>query len=69
MSAFPRKSPQRKYRVLYAVTREEYYEVEAASADEAVDTAFQDGELVESGDTTNVVDCDVQKVSDQAGAP
>ncbi len=37
----------RKYSVLYAVTRGEYYEIEAANEEEAKDKAFTDGEFVE----------------------
>jgi hypothetical protein len=50
------------YRVLYAVTRGEWYEIEAPDADTACDIAFSEGEQVEGGDTTDVVDCDVEEV-------
>jgi hypothetical protein len=54
----------RKYRVLYAVTRSEYYEIEAANAKEAEDRAFTDGELIDnSGETTDVVACKVEEVT------
>jgi hypothetical protein len=52
----------RKFRVLYAVTRGEYYEVEAANAEEAIERAFGDGTLVEQGETTDVTDCEVEEV-------
>lgn len=52
----------RKYRVLYAVTRSEYYEIEAATVEEAADQAFSNGALVETGDTTDVVDCEVEEI-------
>jgi hypothetical protein len=52
----------RKYRVLYAVTRSEYYEIEAANPTEAEDTAFGDGTLVLVGETTDVTDCEVVEI-------
>jgi hypothetical protein len=53
----------RKYRVLYAVTRSEFYEIEAASAEEAKDRGFVDGEPVQnSGETTDVVPFEVEEV-------
>jgi len=58
MSALPLKT----YRVLYVVVREEYYEVEAASAEEAQQRAFSDGRLVDQGETTDVSDGGVEKV-------
>jgi hypothetical protein len=58
-----RKTKTRKYRVLYAVTRSEYYEIEAANAKDAEGQAFAEGELADTGDTTNVVACDVEEVS------
>lgn len=57
-----RKNPRRKFRVLYSVTRSEYYEIEAANPDEALDKAFGDGECVEVGDTTDVTDCAVEEI-------
>jgi hypothetical protein len=57
------KTKTRKYRVLYAVTRSEHYEI-AANAKEAEDLAFSDGEIInDSGETTNVVACDVEEVT------
>jgi hypothetical protein len=44
-------------RVLYAVTRSEWYRIEAPDADTARSLAFSDGEQINDGDTTNVVDC------------
>ncbi len=55
------KPKTKTFRVLYAVTRGEWYEVEARDADTARDIAFSDGALVEVGDTTDVVDCDVEE--------
>ena len=64
MTKAARSKPTRKYRVLYAVNRSEYYEIEAASTKEAEDRAFEDGELIEdSGETTSVVACDVEEVT------
>jgi hypothetical protein len=61
MSRPARKARTRKYRVLYAVTRSEYYEILAENPKEAEDRAFSDGELIEhSGETTDVVACDVE---------
>jgi hypothetical protein len=48
----------RKYRVLYAVTRAELYEIEAADADEARREAYTEGTLVLIGDNTDVTDCE-----------
>jgi hypothetical protein len=53
---------RRKYRVLYAVTRSEYYEIEAESADQARDLAFSDGKLLDLGETTDVTDCEVEDI-------
>lgn len=47
-----------KYRVLYAVTRPEWFEIEAADGDAARENAFTEGNLVLIGDNTEVVDCD-----------
>ena len=55
-------STLRKYRVLYAVTRAEYYEIEAANETEAEDAAFGDGCLVLVGDTTDVTDYEVVEI-------
>ncbi|MFZ1110280.1 MAG: hypothetical protein WAN43_18265 [Rhodomicrobium sp.] len=52
----------RTFRVLYAVTRSEWYEIDAPDEDTARQTAFSDGELVEQGDTTDVSDWDVEEV-------
>lgn len=46
------------YRVAYAVTRTEFYDIDARNEKDAEERAFQDGVLVEDeGDTTNVVAC------------
>ena len=63
------KTTTRKYSVLYAVTRGEYYEIEAASAKEAEDSAFTDGEFTETGDVTDLVPCEVQKIRAFTPAP
>jgi len=52
----------RKFRVLCAVTRAEWYEIEASDEDTARREAFCEGELVETGDTTDVTECDVEEV-------
>lgn len=53
----------RRYRVLYSVTRAEYYEIEAASPEEAAQRAFRDGKLVDSGETTDVTDHDIEDIT------
>jgi hypothetical protein len=53
--------PIRTYRVLYAVTRSEYYEIEAANPQDAEDRAFEEGELT-SADATSVEACDVEQI-------
>lgn len=53
----------RKYRVLYSVTRMEYYEIEATSRLEAVQRAFRDGKLVDAGETTDVSECDIEEIT------
>ncbi len=63
MTEAARARPTRKYRVFYAVTRGEYYEIEAANAEEAEDRAFEDGEMTEMGDTTNIVGCGVEEIA------
>lgn len=50
------------YRVLYAVTRGEWYEIKAKSAGAARKAAFSDGALIDGGETTDVVDCEVEEV-------
>lgn len=56
----------RKYRVLYSVTRTEYYEIEAMSPEEATQRAFRDGKLVDAGETTDVTDCDIEDITPTA---
>ena len=64
MTKAARSRKTRKYRVLYAVTRTEYYEIEAANAKEAQDRAFEDGEITDDGgDATNVVPCEVEEIT------
>jgi hypothetical protein len=50
------------YRVLCAVTRAEWYEIEAPDEEIARNIAFTDGELVKQGDTTNVCEVEVEEV-------
>jgi hypothetical protein len=56
----------RKYRVLYSVTRTEYYEIEATSPEEAAQRAFRDGKLVDAGETTDVTGCDIEDITPTA---
>jgi len=56
----------RKYRVLYSVTRTEYYEIEATSPEEATQRAFRDGKLVDGGETTDVTDCGSEEITPTA---
>ena len=56
-----RSIKMRTFRVLYAVTRSEWYEILAPDEDTACRTAFSDGELVDQ-DTTDVTECDVEEV-------
>jgi hypothetical protein len=57
------KAPKLKtYRVLCAVTRAEWYEIKAPDEDTARREAYCEGELVETGDTTDVTECDVEEV-------
>ncbi len=58
----PAEAPKlRKFRVLYAVTRSEWYEIEAPDVDTAEGQAFEEGELIDQ-DTTNVTTCDAEEV-------
>jgi hypothetical protein len=64
MTKKPRAKRLRKYRVLYAVTRSEYYEIDAATPKEAEDRAFEEGRFIDdSGETTNLVACDVEEIA------
>jgi hypothetical protein len=57
-------APMQRYRVLYAVTRSEYYEIAASSAKEAEDRAFDEAELMDHmGETTSVVACDAEEIT------
>ncbi|MGO9172228.1 MAG: hypothetical protein ACLP7P_09715 [Rhodomicrobium sp.] len=59
----PAEAPKlRKFRVLYAVTRGECYEIDAPDEATAFAEAFEEGHFVETGDTTDVVECDVEEV-------
>ncbi len=64
----PRSLQLKRDRVRYVVTREEYYVVEAISADDAEQRAFEEGELVDSGDTTDMTLIDVAATTDQGGS-
>jgi hypothetical protein len=64
MTKKPRAKRIRKYRVLYAVTRSEYYEIEAADPKDAKDRAFEEGTLIDdSGETTSVEAYDVEEIA------
>jgi|SRR6516162_7887741 hypothetical protein len=52
----------RTFRVGYVVTREEYYEIEAASEEVAKDKAFIEGAFVEQGATTDVEDFELEEI-------
>ena len=60
----PTRKPRKlkKFRVLYAVTRSEWYEVDAPDADTARNTAFEEGRLADEGKTLDVTECDVEEV-------
>ena len=49
------------YRVAYAVTRTEFYDIDARNERDAEERAFQDGILVKEGDTTNVELCWIER--------
>jgi hypothetical protein len=53
----------RRFRVLCAVTRAEWYEIDAVNEEAARHQAFSEGELVETGDTTDVTECEVEEVT------
>jgi len=57
-----RPTKLRKFHVLYAVTRAEWYEILAPDEETARREAFGEGDLVDTGDTTDVTDCDVEEV-------
>jgi len=42
------------YRVMYTVTRAEYYDIDARNKRDAEERAFEEGMLVKEGDATNV---------------
>lgn len=64
MSTIRKRSRRLKtYRVLCAVTRAEWYQIDAPDEATARRTAFCEGRLVESGDTTDVTECDVEEVT------
>ena len=57
------------YRVLYAVTVSEFYEIEAENEESARDLAYQEGRQVdkhgepcERGEATDVVACEAEEV-------
>jgi hypothetical protein len=49
------------HRVAYAITRTEFYDIDARNEKDAEDRAFEDGILAEEGETTNVVFCGVER--------
>jgi hypothetical protein len=63
----PKRKPAptrlRKFRVLCAVTRSEWYEIVAPDKKTAWRTAYCEGELVETGETTDVTECEIQEVT------
>ena len=52
----------KRYRVLCAVTRAEWYEIDAPDEATALHDAFTDGELSETGDTTDVTEIEAEEV-------
>lgn len=58
-----RTTKLKKYRVLCAVTRTEWYEILAPDEEAARRTAFCDGEMTEQGDTTGATELDVEEVA------
>ena len=58
-----RKPKLKTYRVLYAVTRSEWYEIEAPNKATALFLGFLDGRLVDTGDSSNVEDCYAEEVT------
>jgi hypothetical protein len=52
------------FEVRYSITREEIYRVQAASRDEAEEIAFEDGENVGMGETTNVSHISTSEVAE-----
>ena len=63
-----RKTALRKYRVLYAVARSEYYEIEAANEAEASGNAYFEGEFADHGETTNVDALEVEEIEPKASS-
>lgn len=58
------------YRVAYAVTRTEFYDIEARNEKDAEERAFEDGMLVEyKSDTTNVVACWTERRTTPTAGP
>ena len=51
----------RTYRVAYAVTRTEFYDIDAGNERDAEQRAFEDGMLVKEGDATNVEFCWIER--------
>ncbi len=52
----------KRYRVLCAVTRSEWYEIDAPDEATALRYAFTEGELSEAGDTTDVTEIEAEEV-------
>jgi len=57
------KAPKlKRFRVLYAVTRGEWYEIMATDEHTAESEAFCDGTLFDAGDVTDLAPCDIKEV-------
>ena len=57
-----RRPKLKTFRVLYAVTFGDWFEIMAPDEDTARRQAFRDGKLIEIGDVTDVVPCEVEEV-------
>ena len=53
----------RTFRVLYVVTRKEFYEVETINAQHAEEAAFSEGRFVESGEATDITCLNIEQIS------
>ena len=59
----PVEAPKlKRFRVLCAVTRAEWYEIMSPDEDTARREAYCEGDLAETGDVTDVTECDVEEV-------
>lgn len=58
-----KRQPKLKtFRVLCAVTRGAWYEIDAPDEDTAWRTAYSEGELIDDGKITDVAECEIQEV-------